>query len=236
VTGVQSCALPIYYPFIFIALLGVFGYAFNKKFLFPKFWQIYLFFIILWDLYRNFNGFEFSSTKSSLDLSLMLSLYFLIYTPAYVAIYLYGHHEESHSVKERTKILLVLMSFFLSTNAITYKMTHESIRDKNFITHVKLDAITLRMYDQNNSSYLKIMLPSSIIGLLYDASQTDDLEKYMPICKVFDEELFEIVNRYEKDNNKKYGTKSNDKTDELLKNIKKGQDNIKNLCSVKTTD
>ena len=84
------------YPFIFIALLGVFGYAFNKKFLFPKFWQIYLFFIILWDLYRNFNGFEFSSTKSSLDLSLMLSLYFLIYTPAYVAIYLYGHHEESH--------------------------------------------------------------------------------------------------------------------------------------------
>ena len=225
------------YSFWVIALLAIYAYTFNKKILFTKFWQIYLFFIIIWDVFVNFYDFDFDFSYINEPIKLFLVLlFFSIQLPTYIAIYLYGHLDVSQKIRKRTKLLLSVLLTILISNAFIYKLVYDKVSDRNFITHLKLDAMTLKMYDQNNTTYLKLMLPSSIMGLSYHASQTDDLEKYLPICKVFDEELFEIVNRYEKDNNEKYGTQLNEKTADFLQMTKKGQDKIKKLCSAKTTD
>jgi len=224
------------YSFRVIALLAIYAYSFNKKILFTKFWQAYLFFIIIWDVFVIFHDFDFSYINEPIELSLFLLLFFSIQLPTYIAIYLYGHLDVSQTIRKRTQLLLSVLLTILISNAFIYKLAYDKVSDKIFITHLKLDAMTLKMYDQNNTTYLKLMLPSSIMGLSYHASQTDDLEKYLPICNIFDEELFEIVNRYEKDNNEKYETQPNKKTAEFLQMTKKGQDKIKKLCSAKTTD
>ena len=219
------------YPLVFIALLGVFGYAFNKKISFPKFWQIYLFFIILWDLYRNFYGFEYNSIKSSFELSLMLLFYFSIYTPTYIAIFLYGHQEENKLVKKRTKKLLIILSIILASNAIIYKLTYDYVDMKSFIIHTKLDVFKLKAYDKNDTTYLDISMNGNIDSVLHDIGKTGDLKKYKSLCEVFDKELFKILDKYDKKSIEKYGVFKDKKLQNIRKNIDKGIIKMKKFCN-----
>jgi len=184
------------YPLVLIALLGVFGYAFGKKILFTKFWQMYLFLIILWDIYRNFYGFEYSSIRSSFDLLLILSFYILIYAPMYVAIYLYGHENINHSIKKRTKVLLSVLIIILITNAITYKLSYDQLSEKNFLAQVNIDAILLKAHDKNNTRIINILSPSTINNLFHMAYSEKNTNKYSRVCREMDTELLDILDRF----------------------------------------
>ena len=197
------------YPLVFIALLGVFGYAFGKKILFAKFWQIYLFLIILWDLYRNFYDFDYSSMRSSFELLLMLSLYVLIYTPVYIAIYLYGHENVLQVIKKRTKILLSILVIIVISNAITYKLSYDRSSEKNFLAQVNIDAMLLKAHDKNNTKIINILLPSTINSLFYMAYNEKNINKYSHVCREIDTELLDILDKFSIDNNHLYQGDSN---------------------------
>jgi len=184
------------YPLIFIALLGVFGYAFNKKILFPKFWQIYLFFIIIWDLYRNFYGFEYSSSRSSYELLLILSFYCLVYSPTYIAVYLYGHENVHQSIKSRTKILSSVLIVVLISNAITYKLSYDKSGETNFLAQVKFDAMLLKAHDKNDTRIIRTLSPMTIDSLFYMANDEKDLNKYSSVCREIDDELLTILDKF----------------------------------------
>jgi hypothetical protein len=80
-----------------IALIGFFGYSFNKPIHKQKLWRIWLFVILIWDLFYNLyltailgvaqgvaqGGESFTITEALISLILIF--------PEYVALYLYGY-------------------------------------------------------------------------------------------------------------------------------------------------
>jgi len=82
------------YLFWAIALMGVFGYCYSKVILKNKFWQMFLPFIIIWDVFIAY--YEISSDPrfhESLALTFFIIFYLVFLLPQYIGIYLYGRVE-----------------------------------------------------------------------------------------------------------------------------------------------
>ncbi len=78
--------------FAIFALVGVFGYAFNKAVLNQIVWKVYLPFIIVWDLCYTVLCEEWVGGEELIFEVIALILMVLILVPQYVAIYRYGYH------------------------------------------------------------------------------------------------------------------------------------------------
>ncbi len=87
------------YLFWLIALIGVFGYCYGKRILTKKFWQIFLPFIIIWDLFIAFYEIDLEpELQEPILLSIVIIIYFVILLPEYIGLYLYSYKNQ----KERT--------------------------------------------------------------------------------------------------------------------------------------
>jgi len=87
-----------------IALIGLYGYAYQTPLSKIKIWNVWFFLIIIWDLYDLFISFE---DKNLTITFVVISYVFLI--PEYIALYFYGYRS-SHlweNVKLRNRISLL---------------------------------------------------------------------------------------------------------------------------------
>lgn len=220
----------IEYFFEFVFLLGVFGYAFEKKIFVNKLWQIFLPLVIVWNIF--FLIYITDLNLTTLKFFGFSLIYFIFLLPGYIALYLYGHHNEKTSVKRNTQILLLIVFFVAVTNVITYKLTYDYTNMKLYLLNTKLDVYDLKAYDQNNTKYLDIAMNGNIDSVLYQAGKTDDIEKYESLCEVFDKELFEIVDKYYHKNIERYGSFKDIELQNIRLTIEKGKVHMKKLCNV----
>lgn len=223
----------IEYFFEFVFLLGVFGYAFEKKIFVNKLWQIFLPLVIAWNIFFLIHITDLNliahSTFNFFGFSL---IYFILLLPGYIALYLYGHHNEKTSIKRNTKILLLIMFFVAVTSVITYKLTYDYINMKSYLLHTKIDVYDLKAYDRNDTKYLDITMTSNIDSVLYQAGKTGDIEKYKSLCEVFDKELFDIVDKYHHKRIERYGSYKDVDLQNVRLTIEKGKVNMKKFCNV----
>ena len=183
--------------FWIMTLLGIFGYAFDKKIFAQKFWQFFLLFIIPWDLFFLAHEFDLVlKMDQPFKLSIFILIYLAILTPGYIALYLYGHSGTNSSIKKRTKISLIAIGILLITNAVTYKFAYHDGMMSYFLPQVRIEAMMLKQFDKNDTKFVEINLNATINSFLMEAGTTDDIEQYRVMCRQFDKELFRISDRY----------------------------------------
>lgn len=220
----------IEYIFEFVFLLGVFGYAFEKKIFIKKLWQIFLPLIIAWNIFYLIHITDLN--VSTFDFFAFSLIYFILLLPGYIALYLYGFNNEMTSVKRNIKILLFIIFLVTVTNVITYKLTYDHINFKLYILNTKLDIFDLKQYDQNNTAYLDITMNGNIDSVLYQAGTIEDIQKYKTLCEDFDKELFDIVDKYHQKNIDRYGPYKDTEFQNFRSTLEKGKVNMKKLCNV----
>ena len=91
------------------ALTGLFGYTFSKKIHSQSLWRIWLFVIVIWDLFYNIYltailgvAQGVAQGEENINIAEMFIAFILIF-PAYIALYLYGY--KSTALWENKNIL-----------------------------------------------------------------------------------------------------------------------------------
>ena len=135
-------------------------------------------------------------------------------------------------MKKQTKFYLLFLIILLISNTVTYYSTYDYAERKFYMTQIELDVFMLKAYDRNNTSYMDISINGGIDSVFHDAGKYDDFEKYLPLCQVFDKELFEIVQKYYDKNKKRYGIPQDIELQNIQKNIENGKIKMKRLCNV----
>lgn len=135
-------------------------------------------------------------------------------------------------MKKNIKIILLIVSVLLVTNAITHKLTYDYVNMKLYLLHTKLDVFKLKAYDRNDTEYLDISMNGSIDSVLYNAGETGDSEKFSSLCEVFDKELFEILDKYYHKNIERYGPYKDKDFQNIRLIVEKGKVNMKKQCNV----
>lgn len=184
-----------------VAFLGVFAYTFNKIILSQNFWQYFLPMIIIWDMfYTEYSISILSHMNEPLKVLVFLTIVVLISAPLYVGLYLYGHQNVDPSIKKRTKILILFTITLLLTNVTTYLLTCKEANFKWNLYDAGSNMIALEMIE-NNVSRAKTYLSIIINSTFYQASLEDDIEKYAPICKHLDDNIFPLLKKYQYESN-----------------------------------
>ncbi len=76
------------------ALLGVFGYCYEKKIGSKKFWKAYLPALIIWDFFIGYRDIKNDPDLSEpILLCLIIIVCLIIILPEYIGLYLYGYRE-----------------------------------------------------------------------------------------------------------------------------------------------
>ena len=132
-------------------------------------------------------------------------------------------------MKLNKKSVFLILLLFVISNLITYKLTYDYVDMESFILHTGLDAYNLKAYDKNDTKFLDIAMNGGIDSVLNDIGKTGDTKKYKSLCRVFDKELFEIVEKYHQINRDRYGDSH---YPELEANIAKGIIDMKKFCNV----
>jgi hypothetical protein len=135
-------------------------------------------------------------------------------------------------MKLSKKSIALIFLLFLASNAITYKMTYDRTSMDSFLMLVKLDTFRLVEYDHNDTNILDISLTNMINTVLYDAGKTGETDKYKSLCKDFDKELFDTIEKYNEINEKRYPTLDKSYLPKHQETIDKGIVNMKKLCNV----
>ena len=102
-------------PFMIMSLIGLFGYTYKRQFINKKFWKIYFFILIAFDISYLIASFLLKSKIHS-DLNSPTAIFFilLISLPLYIAIFRYYRNfekisdQENVSLKKSLKILIVI--------------------------------------------------------------------------------------------------------------------------------
>lgn len=231
----------IEYIFEFVLLLGIFGYAFDKKIFVKKFWQIFLFLIIIWHIFYLINTIDvYEAAYQTLMFFSFFLAYFLFFIPGYMALYLYGYSNEPISVKRNAKVVLLVFFSILVSNIIIYKIAHKDISMKNFLAQTRIDAMMLKSHENNDSKLVDIFLPAHIQGFFKVAGEVKNDEIFLPMCREFDLELFTIMDEYDEEMKiiykDIYDLNSSDdfmqQHEEFEILISKGKEKIRNLCNV----
>jgi hypothetical protein len=81
-------------PISLIALIGLFGFSYKKKITNQRFWQVFIFILICWDILLEYLRGEFSFT--SITDIVMLLIVLLITLPEYIALYKYAFSKRIH--------------------------------------------------------------------------------------------------------------------------------------------
>ncbi|MEJ2437897.1 MAG: hypothetical protein P8Y49_07780 [Sulfurovaceae bacterium] len=226
-----------------IVLIGVYGYAFDKNIFNKKFWQFYLFVIIVWEIYYFFTEslYDFITNGKFYILVAFLLLSIISFLPAYITLYLYGYQNESKETRKKIKITLFFIFLLLITNSIASYITSKKINRNFHVNLTKLDAMYYKAHENNNTKFLHTMLFSNIRGFFYYIGDLKDIEEYSSICREFDNELYNLYeNDLDNDSvlecnniNKAKCDEWNKKILEQEKIIQKGKDKIKQLCEIK---
>lgn len=82
------------YMFWATALLGVFGYCYEKKIANKKFWKVYLPVVVIWDLFIGNRDIQnYPELSGTIYLFFATIIIFIIILPEYIGLYLYGYRE-----------------------------------------------------------------------------------------------------------------------------------------------
>jgi len=190
------------YGFIATTIIGVFGYIFNKEFITKRFWQFYLPIVVTWDLFslnHAINLLEYIQLQP-LKVLAMLIVFYVVMSPLYIALYLYGHQYSEASDRKRTKVSLLIAFILLSTNATTYLWTYDKANFGWDLSNTATKIITLDLLEHNLPKAKKF-LAISINFTFHQASLEDDIEKYATLCRHLDEKTFQLINKYEYESN-----------------------------------
>lgn len=88
--------------FTIVMLMGLFGYAFKKRFLAQSFWKIWIFVIVVWDFLYGFYiiNYDMKNDPEIIELmshnllaviAVIIALIIIAFIlPSYIAVYLYG--------------------------------------------------------------------------------------------------------------------------------------------------
>jgi uncharacterized membrane protein YbhN (UPF0104 family) len=77
------------------ALLGVFGYCYDKKILSNFFWKAYLPFIVIWDFFIGYRYIKNEPEISgAIHICFLIIIALIIILPEYIGLYLYGYKEK----------------------------------------------------------------------------------------------------------------------------------------------
>ena len=80
---------------LLIATVGLFGYAFSKKVLFPKFWVPFLvFYLVAGLIYEPLSSVDMRQGVSDSEYYIGLLIGYIISLPAYYGLYKYGNENE----------------------------------------------------------------------------------------------------------------------------------------------
>lgn len=78
--------------FMFITLLGLYGFIYKHKILIKELWRLWLPFIVLWDIYLSAHGYiEEPIDISPSNIIWAAFAYVLLFVPGYVGLYIYGY-------------------------------------------------------------------------------------------------------------------------------------------------
>ena len=122
------------------------------------------------------------------------------------------------------KVVLLVISGLLITNFVTYKVTYQHAKTESFLANVAVDIMKLKMYDETGICDDRLTL--NIEGLFVAAAESENVDKFSSICKVFKKEYFDIVDEL----SSKYPPIIVDQ--ELYKKIEIGKTKMKKLCNV----
>jgi len=125
------------------------------------------------------------------------------------------------------KVNLLIVSVILITNFITYYITAKEIRFQNYINTIKFESILVKAFDQNKSLIVKEILINDINGLFIIINKEVESNKFLPMCKVFDSNMMDIL-KQDKYNN--LSLENTSETKEVMDTIKGGKSKFKELC------
>ncbi|MEL0584430.1 MAG: hypothetical protein AAES65_06055 [Candidatus Thiodiazotropha sp. (ex. Lucinoma kazani)] len=78
--------------FMFVTLLGLYGFICRRKIIIKELWRLWLPFIVLWDIYLSAYGYiEEPIDLTSSNLVWAACAYVFLFVPGYVGLYIYGY-------------------------------------------------------------------------------------------------------------------------------------------------
>ncbi|MEA3490595.1 MAG: hypothetical protein U9R27_01700 [Campylobacterota bacterium] len=120
-------------------------------------------------------------------------------------------------------ILLVTISI-LATNAVTYNLAYQQAEHDTFLANVAVDIMRLKMY--NDTGVCDDTITLNIEGLYIEAANSDNMDKFSSICKVFKKKYFDLVDDLLEKNSLII------LNEELHGEIELGKKKIKKLCNI----
>jgi hypothetical protein len=78
-----------------IGIVGLFGYAFSRKYFSQGFWKAYVLIGVVWEIFIVAHDFEIDPEFGGLWLPVLTSVFYvLLFGPVYVAVWRYGFRRE----------------------------------------------------------------------------------------------------------------------------------------------
>ncbi|MEJ2404369.1 MAG: hypothetical protein P8171_08795 [Candidatus Thiodiazotropha sp.] len=80
--------------FMFVTLVGLYGFIYRRKILIKELWRLWLPFIVFWDIYLSAHGYvEEPIDLTYSNLVWAVCAYVFLFVPGYVGLYIYGYRE-----------------------------------------------------------------------------------------------------------------------------------------------
>lgn len=218
-----------------IFLIGIYGFCFEKKIFKPIFWKIFLILIIPWNFFELLydTNIMFKSGSNLFLLFTFIMLYFLIFLPGYIAVYLYGHQNSNNIEKNKTKVLLGVIVVMLITNTITFVFSYRHAEREAMVLEAMYGLMSLDQLLNNNTDRAKFLNLVSINSFFYVVGESDDVKKYKRMCIYFNKNIFKAIDENDKkfDLTNKQLKINNTKDEDIIefnKQAEKGQIIIRN--------
>ncbi len=122
------------------------------------------------------------------------------------------------------KIILVILTFLILTNVVTYKLTYDYVERKTFLVNVMVDIVKLKQY--KDTGICDNTLTLNINGMYVAAAKSNNIDDFVSICTVLKKEYFNFANELSSKN------KSTTSYERLSENIELGKKKIKALCKI----
>ena len=136
-------------------------------------------------------------------------------------------------MKSKLTLVTLFLILIVGSNWITYKLAFYSGKMDYFFNQVQIDALTLKELDKNDTETAETILQLTINSFLLEVGRTNEIDQYQSMCKVFDKELFQMIDMPGgKENEIKIDGEYGKQMTENKKIMEQGRLKMKKLCHV----
>ncbi len=129
--------------------------------------------------------------------------------------------------KKSLIIISLVICLLLGTNIYTYKISSKNTKFDSFLFERVFDFKLLESLDENKTEEIESVLMGNIGLLFFEAGITNDINKFLPICKYLTVENVQLYNKYNSTNRS-----LDPKYEELYKVKKLGGKKLIELCNL----